>query len=297
MPKDSIADRIIYSTTKLSTFSAGGNPIGTGTGFFYTVPVDDAGPGLIANLVITNKHVLADAIRMRITFHVRSETDPPEPTGEVITWEFDVNPLWGVVPHPDPNVDLCTVNISVPLNEMRRRTGKRPYFVAIGRANLPTAEDWAKFDSVEEVIMIGCPRGIFDEKNNIPIVRRGITATSLTRLYNGKQEFMVDMACFPGSSGSPIWIYDYDGHWDRASGSFKAGVMRYFLVGVLWGGPMMSADGEVVQPNGPRVEVSTPMHLGYAVRATEIIALEDAFLARRKEAVARQAAREAEHKR
>ncbi len=44
--------------------------------------------------------------------------------------------------------------------------------------------------------MIGYPNGIWDEANNMPIIRRGITATHPNFNYNGKPEFMIDAACF-----------------------------------------------------------------------------------------------------
>lgn len=52
--------------------------------------------------------------------------------------------------------------------------------------------------------MVGYPDGIWDEFNNQPIVRRGITATHPKNDFNGKGEFLIDAVCFPGSSGSPV---------------------------------------------------------------------------------------------
>lgn len=285
MTSFTIAETIIHTATKLTTLK-GRRPYAEGTGFFYDVHV---GPEGNANLLITNKHVFEGAEAMTVTFHVRSPT-ANEPTGEIIQWEFDIRPFM-LTPHPDPEVDLCCINIAVPLQEMQKHTGKRAFFCAAGRANLPTADQWADFDAVEEVMMVGCPNGIFDAANNIPIVRRGVTATSLTRLYNGRQQFMVDMACFPGSSGSPVWMFDDDGYRDRKTGQWKEGAQRLFLVGVLYAGPVISADGGIHVASGSvpgaMVEVRTPMHLGYCVRATQIAALEDVFLKVRAEAVAR----------
>jgi len=44
--------------------------------------------------------------------------------------------------------------------------------------------------------MIGYPSGLWDTKNNLPIVRKGITATTPYFDYNGKREFLVDIAAF-----------------------------------------------------------------------------------------------------
>ncbi len=119
--------------------------------------------------------------------------------------------------------------------------------------------------------MIGCPRGISDEVNNLPIVRRGITATSLSKLYNGKPEFMVDMACFPGSSGSPIFLYNRNGFFDRKQNSYMMGTTRLKFVGVLYAGPLVTNDGQLVLGQVPRVAVQSMMHLGNALRSTTVL--------------------------
>jgi len=63
--------------------------------------------------------------------------------------------------------------------------------------------------------MVGYPIGLWDEKNNYPIFRKGITATHPANDYNGKSEFMIDAACFPGSSGSPVYIIDELNYVDK----------------------------------------------------------------------------------
>src|SRR5690606_28078780 len=123
-------------------------------------------------------------------------------------------------------------------------------------------------------VMIGCPNGLSDETNNLPISRRGITATSLTKDYNGKPEFMVDMACFPGSSGSPIFLYDKNGYWDRKKNSYNLGAPRLKLVGILYAGPLIANDGRIVLSHMPRVEISSMMHLGNAIKASELRVLD-----------------------
>jgi hypothetical protein len=43
----------------------------------------------------------------------------------------------------------------------------------------------------------------------MPILRRGVTATHPKINYLGRSEFLVDVAVYPGSSGSPIFLYEY----------------------------------------------------------------------------------------
>jgi hypothetical protein len=124
--------------------------------------------------------------------------------------------------------------------------------------------------------MVGCPRGIYDAANNFPIVRRGITATSIGRDYSGRPEFMVDMACFPGSSGSPVFINQL-GFVDRNTNAYMVDGRRFFFVGILYSGPLITNEGTVVFGAQPRIEVAAMMHLGQVIRTSEMLQI-DALL-------------------
>lgn len=143
----------------------------------------------------------------------------------------------------------------------------------MNKSVIPASDDWQYFDAIEEVTMIGCPNGISDEVNNLPISRKGITASSLAKNYNGKPEFMVDMACFPGSSGSPVFVYDRNGYVDRKTGSYMVGSSRLLLVGILYAGPLITNTGTIVLGQTPTVQVAAMMHLGNVIKSSEIIAL------------------------
>lgn len=54
--------------------------------------------------------------------------------------------------------------------------------------------------------MLGYPIGLADARNNYPIFRKGYTAAHPAVDFNEDGIGLVDMACFPGSSGSPIYI-------------------------------------------------------------------------------------------
>lgn len=56
--------------------------------------------------------------------------------------------------------------------------------------------------------MIGYPIKLWDSVNNMPIFRQGILATNPELDYGEKKLFLIDAACFPGSSGSPVLLYD-----------------------------------------------------------------------------------------
>ncbi|WDL97888.1 hypothetical protein [Alicyclobacillus sp. ALC3] len=79
--------------------------------------------------------------------------------------------------------------------------------------------------------------------NNFPIFRHGSTATQPGVDYNGEPKFLIDMACFPGSNGSPVLLYNPGGYATREGFTFKS---RLYLIGVLYAGPMFTAEGVAV---------------------------------------------------
>jgi hypothetical protein len=260
-----LAESLLYTTVKLIAFK-GGVPISTGTGFMFAfAQIDDH----LVPSIVTNKHVVAGADMIRARLHFAENNLP---SGEFVNCDFSISegvPFW----HPDPNIDLCAFAYA-EIIQQALRDGKSIFFRQLDMSIVPEDDEWEYFDALEEVTMIGCPNGLSDEVNNLPISRRGITATSISKNYNGKPEFMVDMACFPGSSGSPIFLYDRSGYFDRRQNSYLMGAQRIKLVGVLYSGPLISSDGKIVLSHAPRVEISSMMHLGNAIRASELRVLD-----------------------
>lgn len=263
----SLADELYYTTVNLVRVAANG-PIGTGTGFFWRTLIDDDRE---INVIITNKHVVENADHLIAVCH---EVDDARegPSGRFVHCVISLSPSF-VVKHPDPSVDLCAILFSPTINQAFER-GTPLFFKAVTPENVPTDDDWETFDSIEEVLMIGCPRGIYDQFNNLPIVRRGITATPMGKRYEGRPEFMVDMACFPGSSGSPVFLMQTGGYFDRKQQTFNLGGGRFFFVGVLYCGPIITNDGRVVLSQQPRVAVDAMMHLGQVIRSSALLEVE-----------------------
>ncbi len=89
--------------------------------------------------------------------------------------------------------------------------------------------------------------------------------------FCGKPVGVIDMARFPGSSGSPVLIANDDGYGTVQG--FTAGT-RLHLLGVLYAGPQHRADGtiEIVDvPTDTRATASTriPIHLGFYVNSVD----------------------------
>ena len=82
-----------------------------------------------------------------------------------------------------------------------------------------------------------------DEKHNLPITRKGITGTPFFVDHNGQPEFIVDCACFPGSSGSPVLIVN-ESSYALHKQPLQVG-NRMILLGILYAGPLYNAQGEI----------------------------------------------------
>ena len=107
----------------------------------------------------------ADQISIRCQT-VDSETY--NPTGDLIEVKVALHDT--LLNHPDNNVDLCAISIGAILQEAVNR--KAPiYYSHITMDLIPDEDDWKYLDAIEEITMVGCPRGLIDEKNNLPIVR------------------------------------------------------------------------------------------------------------------------------
>lgn len=262
----STSEILMYSIVRLTTFR-GGLPISNGTGFYRTTYFGD---DKMISTIITNKHVVAGADSIQFVLHLR-ETADGGPSGRLKSVTV---PLAEVLfEHPDPTVDLCAIAITANLTGVMD-AGEIPFTVSQSDDTIPTGAGWNNFDGVEEVLMIGCPSGLYDATNNLPLCRRGITATPLSKDYNGKREFVIDMACFPGSSGSPIFVFNRDGYLNRAKNAFMMGQSRLNLVGILYAGPNVNNRGEIVMAT-PGVNVQTMMHLGYAIKADRLFEIDE----------------------
>jgi len=106
----------------------------------------------------------------------------------------------------------------------------------------------------------------------MPVIRQGITATHPAKNYEGKSEFMIDAACFPGSSGSPVFLFNL-GSYPKAGGITIGS--RVKLLGVLYAGPQYNAQGEiqiVTVPTGQKLIASAavPINLGIVVKSKRL---------------------------
>ena len=192
-----------------------------------------------------------------------------QPTNKHIAFEVkDFARVW--VHHPNPDVDLAVLPVGAMLKQAAA-AGMLFSFSTVDAQLIPTGDELAELEAVEDIIMIGYPNGLWDSVNNSPIVRRGITATHPKLEYEGRSEFLIDAACFPGSSGSPVFLYNLGG-WGHRDGSWQAG-SRLKLLGVLCSGPQHTAIGQVVTvPTAERLIATSriPNNLGVVIKASRL---------------------------
>lgn len=236
--------------------------VSSGTGFFYRVDTNQ-GPVM---MIVTNKHVVdgLDLLRFHMALSDGSGKRVFGPA-EIATVNTARYPIFR---HPDPNVDLALI-AAMPILEEINRGGKTPFFLPLTKENFPPNWLSRKLTAFTNVIMIGFPNGLMDTANNLPISRRGILSTHYYADYNGAKNFVVDIAAFGGSSGSPIFAY-FEGMAPTETG-WAIGENSLYFIGVLHSGPTLSAQGEVITapiPTSRQIsKISLMMHLGYCAKA------------------------------
>lgn len=74
---------------------------------------------------------------------------------------------------------------------------------AVSRENF-ARENNIDVQASDDVIVVGYPRGFYDEVNLYPIVKAGIIASRWGAHFGGKPYFLIDAKLFPGPSGSIV---------------------------------------------------------------------------------------------
>ena len=270
-----ISEKLSYSTIRIEcTFPNGAK--GTGTGFFFSF-LQNKETGEHIPVIITNKHVIEGAIKGKLIFTKASDKNEPLDTEHITIDIGDFGTSW--VYHDDPNVDLCAFPIAEILVHFQSRNEK-VFYLPLVKELIPSNEIIEDTTALEEIVMIGYPNGIWDTFNNKPILRRGITATHPKFDYCGRKEIMIDAACFPGSSGSPVFILN-EGVFRTKQTPLSAGD-RFIFLGVLYAGPQHNAQGEIEIVDVPTIQKPItisriPNNLGLVIKAERILELESKF--------------------
>jgi hypothetical protein len=244
------------------------NGTGTGTGFMFSfLNTSNFSRGLPA--IVTCRHVVKGAVQGKLVFSQWSGDNSIKDTNMV---EYDIPDFesrW--IGHPDTNVDLCIL----PIGELLRPAMEqniRLDFKMMDSRFLPSKDEMASLSVFQEVKFIGYPVGLRDEKNNLPIVRRGMMASDPSVDYNGQTKFLIDAAVFPGSSGSPVFVADEGNYMNGRTIVFGS---RLKLIGIVSDAFEFNARGEVTIKEIPNaydasLQMGIPINLGVAIKSERL---------------------------
>lgn len=237
----------------------------SGTAFFFDF-TDDGRFRLPC--LATNWHVVEDSSAVQIVINSRADRDAPIIGAySTINWSYTTFP-W--IRHPDPDIDLAIAPMA-PVIDLAQVEKLRIFFKKAVPSLIPRSEEWRNFGLVENVLSVGYPEGLWDSVNNMPIVRKGITATHVGLDYEGAPEFLVDIPCFPGASGSPVFIHD-DLHYLEYSDEAvtrKQG-QRTRLAGIVRAG-LTRRPPENPTGIGPSTAEMQFMNLAVCIRADKLL--------------------------
>lgn len=178
------------------------------TAFIYNVPVPGDATRSVP-LLVTNHHVVDGALEAVIELVERSGDAPNMQQRVRAQIPPDV-----LLAHVDKSLDIAVIPLGGLLNQLDIN-GRPVFFRSVAPELVPSPEALGDFAAVEEIVFIGYPSGLRDEKNSTPLIRRGITASPVWNDFGGDPVFLVDAGVYPGSSGSPVFILNQGSYQTR----------------------------------------------------------------------------------
>lgn len=222
MNLNDISTQLLFTTVPIWTEDKNGNLV-SATAFIYNIssPFE---PTKSIPLLVTNNHVVSEAKRILIEL-TEGKAEKPD-CNKRIHAELDVNAF---IDFKDETLDIAATPIAPIINQVNE-ANKTIFFRSVGTELIPTDEILNNLAAMEEIVFIGYPSGLRDDKNGSPLIRRGITSTPVWNDFQGEPAFLIDAGVFPGSSGSPVFILN------QGSYSTQDGVVvgsRLLFLGVL----------------------------------------------------------------
>lgn len=181
---------------------------------------------------INDKEVVPDSLTLRIR---RLE-------GSTVIWESIVlsrdELLQRVRLHPRPEVDVAAVNVlDLITDRIKDETARYMNWHSVSAEYLP-GNNKIKIEVTDDAVVIGYPRGYYDEVNVFPVVKAGIVASRWGAPFNGQPYFLVDAKLFPGSSGSIVISKPRDFVVDSGQ-IFHAQQKQFAFLGIFSGEPYL----------------------------------------------------------
>ena len=267
-----VHEQLCFITTRIESYNKDDIQTTVGTGFFFSFEK----MGKTHMLLITNKHVIGNHDTICIHLSGASNGVPLYNNHYNLEINGDISAIKYL--HPNKDVDLCAIDITKQLFDLSKM-GKSYFIRSFQPQNIPTKDDIDDIDPITSVEMIGYPDSLWDEYNNMPLFRKCHTATRIDLDWNGKKEFLIDGACYNGSSGSPIVLLEEGMYYSRKENAHKLGSTRMFLLGIQFATHLRQISGVLeAQVDNKNKQIiqnlisrsSVPNNLGYVIKAERI---------------------------
>lgn len=257
---ETIADQLFFTTVFIESFTPTSRS--TGTGFVINYPAEN---GNVRPVLVTNKHVIRGAIEVAFTMPRLADNGQPASSGTRMLISGFSDSDW--IGHPAAGVDIGVMFFGRILEAMRANGA--PAFYRAFEPDLLVSQEYANsLDAIENVTMIGYPNGLFDQSSMLPIARRGQTATPIFNDYNNLPAFLIDASVFPGSSGSPVVLYDR-GTYTTRDGTTHVG-SRMALLGIVAAVHTRQVNGSVRMVNSGIATFDDMIDLGIVFKSSAI---------------------------
>lgn len=223
---DDIKKQLLYTTTKIINKTINGE-IKHSTGFLYNFKTKDKH---IVRTIITCKHCIENYSELECNFCIdNGYSNPIDFLPFKLLFNSDTSHL--IIKHD--KYDLAAIIFSID-NKIFISGNTQPFYLSLENDQIPSQTSINNMSYIEDILMIGYPQGIYDDFNNKPIVRKGITATAIQLDFKNKPEFLIDIATFHGSSGSPVFYYSSPPYFEE--NAFVPGNPKLYLLGMFIGG-------------------------------------------------------------
>ncbi|MDR0297262.1 MAG: serine protease [Streptococcaceae bacterium] len=243
-----LIERLLRATVRLETENS------VGTGFFYQYKRTEE---MFAPVIVSNRHMFENHNQLKIEFWAKNNSEKLEKILLPIC-----NLQQSVIYHPNPEIDLAILPIA-GIHNLFIESKYEPQFIYLGSEILPSKADLDDMSALEDVIVIGYPNGLYDKENLRPLIRKGITASDIKVDYENQPIFIIDCEIVPGSSGSPVFIYNPVGRFSSNSG-ISIGNTYLKFVGINSAVFTQNIQGEITQTPTSLIS-NTPSYIGLGI--------------------------------